>query len=337
MDVLVTGGAGYIGSHTCLALLRAGHEVTVVDSLVNASAESLRRAQELAGRALSFHAFDLRDEARLDAVFAGRAFDCVIHFAGLKAVGESVAKPLEYYENNLGATMALCRAMLAHGVTRVIFSSSATVYAPGSPMPLREDAPLGPTNPYGWTKFMCERILTDLCAANPGFTAVLLRYFNPIGADESGRMGEDPAGIPNNLMPFITQTALGRREALTVHGDDYDTHDGTGVRDYLHVTDLAQGHLAAMGYAAAHTGAEAVNLGTGQGYSVMDIVHAFEEVNGVKVPYAVGPRRPGDVATVYADPGKAKSLLGWEAKLGLREMCRDSWRWQEGNPKGYEG
>ena len=250
-------------------------------------------------------------------------------------MGESVQKPLEYYANNLGSTLALCRVMLRQGVYRLIFSSSATVYAQGSRMPVNEEAPLGCTNPYGWTKLMGEQILRDLAQAEPAMSLVLLRYFNPIGAHDSGRIGEDPAGIPNNLLPYVTQTALGRLPRLTVHGNDYPTPDGTGVRDYIHVTDLARGHLKALEYAMAHTGCEAVNLGTGKGYSVLEIVHTFEKVNGVAVPYAIGPRRAGDVAAVYADPKKAEALLGWKAELGLEEMCRDAWKWQKDNPEGF--
>ncbi|MDD4134173.1 MAG: UDP-glucose 4-epimerase GalE [Eubacteriales bacterium] len=337
MRILVTGGAGYIGSHTCLSLLRAGHDVVVVDDLRNASQESLRRVEKLAGKALRFHEMNVCDPARLEQVFAEGPLDCVIHFAGLKAVGESVEKPLEYYQNNLSSTLTLCRVMLGRGVSRLIFSSSATVYAPGAPMPVEEGAALGCTNPYGWTKFMGEQILRDVTQANPGFSCVLLRYFNPIGADPSGEIGEDPAGIPNNLMPFITQTVSGKLRQLEVFGADYDTPDGTGVRDYIHVSDLAAGHLAAMEYAMKNTGAVAVNLGTGQGYSVLEIIRAFEKANHLKVPFAIGPRRPGDVGTVYANPRKARELLGWEALKGIEDMCRDAWRWQKQNPAGYGG
>lgn len=335
MNILVTGGAGYIGSHTCLALLRAGHEIVVVDNLINANEEAIRRVQKLAGKTFPFYQFDLCDGNRLDEVFTHHTFDGVIHFAGLKAVGESVSIPLRYYGNNLNSTITLCRVMARHDIKRLIFSSSATVYQPGSPMPVNEDAALGCTNPYGWTKFMCEQILRDIAAADPTWSVVLLRYFNPIGADESGLIGEDPSGIPNNLMPYITQTALGRREKLSVFGDDYDTPDGTGVRDYIHVVDLAQGHMDALAYATQHSGSVAINLGTGVGYSVLDIVRAFEKVNSVKVPYQIAPRRPGDVATVYADPRKAKQLLNWQADKNLEDMCRDSWRWQSMNPKGF--
>lgn len=337
MNVLVTGGAGYIGSHTCLALLKADMDIAIIDNLINSHYEAVERVMALAGRRFPFYEGDVCDEALLDKVFQTHSFDCVIHFAGLKAVGESVDKPLDYYANNLLSTISLSKAMIKHGVMRLIFSSSATVYLADSPMPVNEDAPLGCINPYGWTKYMCEQILRDTACATPGFSAVLLRYFNPIGADESGMIGEDPEGIPNNLVPFITQTALGRQKVLQVFGDDYDTPDGTGVRDYIHVDDLAQGHIAAMRYAMKHTGAEAFNLGTGTGYSVLDIVHAFEKVNRVKVPYVIAPRRPGDAATVYANPDKAKAVLQWTAQKTLNDMCRDSWRWQSNNPNGYAG
>ena len=337
MRVLVTGGAGYIGSHTCLELLSAGHEVIVVDSLYNADEQALKRVEELAGKPLTFYHFDVREEERLDEVFQRHRVHSVIHFAGLKAVGESVSLPLQYYANNIGSTLALCRQMQKHAVRNLIFSSSATVYAQDNKMPLNEEARLGCTNPYGWTKFMCEQVLRDFSHAEPGLSIVLLRYFNPIGAHPSGRIGEDPAGVPNNLLPYITQTALGRLSRLTVHGDDYDTPDGTGVRDYIHVVDLAKGHLQALEYAAKNRGCEAVNLGTGQGYSVLDIISAFEKVNRVKVPYVIGPRRPGDIASVYADPRKALELLGWQAELGIKEMCRDAWNWQKNNPQGYKG
>lgn len=335
MKILVTGGAGYIGSHTCLQLLRAGHDIVVVDNMVNSHPKAVARVEQLAGRKFPFYQYDVCDVKKMDKLFKAHQFDCIIHFAGLKAVGESVSIPLRYYQNNLQSTMVLCEMMEKHGVKRIIFSSSATVYQAGLPMPVDEDAPLGCTNPYGWTKFMCEQILRDMVVAHPDWSAVLLRYFNPIGADESGMIGEDPAGIPNNLVPYITQTALGRLKKLSVFGDDYDTHDGTGVRDYIHVVDLADGHVAAVGYAAEHTGSEAINLGTGTGYSVLDIIKAFERVNQVQVPYEIGPRRAGDVAAVYADPKKAAALLKWHAKKDLDDMCRDSWRWQSANPKGY--
>lgn len=335
MNILVTGGAGYIGSHTCLELMRRGHQVIVADNLVNAQAEAVKRVKELAGSDFPFYPIDIRDEAALEGIFDQHSIDCVIHFAGLKAVGESVGIPLRYYDNNLNSTITLCRVMERHHVKRIIFSSSATVYKPGVPMPADESADLGCTNPYGWTKFMCEQIMRDLVVADPSWSVVLLRYFNPIGADPSGRIGEDPSGIPNNLLPYVTQTALGHHKELRVFGSDYNTHDGTGVRDYIHVSDLADGHAAALEYAASHTGCEAINLGTGIGYSVLDIVKAFERVTGVKVPYAITGRRPGDVDAVYANPDKARRLLHWEAKRNLDDMCRDSWRWQSNNPQGY--
>ncbi len=335
MNILVTGGAGYIGSHTCLELLRQGHDIIVADNLVNAQKEAVDRVSALAGRNFPFYEMDIRDEQALDAIFDRHSIDCVIHFAGLKAVGESVGIPLRYYDNNLNSTITLCRVMEKHHVKRIIFSSSATVYKPGSPMPADESAELGCTNPYGWTKFMCEQILRDLTVADPSWSVVLLRYFNPIGADPSGRIGEDPSGIPNNLLPYVTQTALGRHKHLNVYGNDYMTHDGTGVRDYIHVSDLADGHVAALDYTVDHTGCEAINLGTGIGYSVLDIVNAFERVTDVKVPYIIAPRRPGDVDAVYANPDKARNLLHWEAKRSLDDMCRDSWHWQSRNPQGY--
>lgn len=335
MKILVTGGAGYIGSHTAIKLLEKGYDIVVVDNLVNAHPNAVERIKELSGKDFPFYPFDVCDGNRLEKVFEEHDIGCVIHFAGLKAVGESVSKPLEYYGNNLISTITLCRVMKRHHVKRIIFSSSATVYRPGSEMPVDENAELGCTNPYGWTKFMCEQILRDTAHANPDWSVVLLRYFNPIGAHESGRIGEDPAGIPNNLVPYITQTALGRLEKLHVYGNNYDTKDGTGVRDYIHVQDLAKGHVDAIGYAVEHTGCEAINLGTGVGYSVLDIVNTFERVNNVNVPYVIDGRRPGDVATVFANAGKAKALLGWEAAKTLEDMCRDSWNWQKNNPKGY--
>ncbi len=336
MNILVTGGAGYIGSHTCLELLENGYEVTVIDNLCNSDAVALERVQQLAGKPLRFYRGDLRDKALLTRIFSENGIDCVIHFAGLKAVGESVAKPWEYYDNNLNSTLTLTGVMKQFGVKRLVFSSSATVYTAGDPLPLREDSPTGQcTNPYGWTKYMIEQILMGLAHAEPDWSITLLRYFNPIGAHASGRIGEDPSGIPNNLMPFITQVATGRREKLHVFGDDYDTPDGTGVRDYIHVVDLARGHVAAVEYVAAHSGCEAINLGTGTGYSVLDIVRTFERVNGVAVPYEVTARRPGDIAMFYADPAKSARLLGWTAKKTLEDMCRDSWNWQKQNPTGY--
>ena len=336
MTVLVTGGMGYIGSHTCVELLEQGMDVVVVDNLVNSSAEAGKRVEQITGKPLKFYQMDVRDRAGLDRVFTEQKIDCVIHFAGLKAVGESVHMPLEYYDNNLGSTVTLCEAMRDHGVKQIIFSSSATVYSGDNDMPLYETSRTGScTNPYGWTKFMIEEILKSACAADPTLSVVLLRYFNPIGAHESGLIGENPNGIPNNLMPYITQVAIGRREKLTVFGNDYDTPDGTGVRDYIHVVDLAEGHLCAIQYAEQHTGCEIFNLGTGRGVSVLEMVNTFSEVNHVPVPYVIGPRRAGDLATVYADPAKAKNVLGWEAKKTVADMCRDSWNWQSKNPNGY--
>ncbi len=336
MNILVTGGAGYIGSHTCLELLEKGYEVTVIDNLCNSSQESLRRVQALTGKSLRFYRGDVRDEDLLETIFRENQIGCVIHFAGLKAVGESVAQPWRYYDNNLNSTLVLTKVMERHDVKRLIFSSSATVYTPGSPMPLNEKSPTGGcTNPYGWTKYMTEQILSGIAFADKGWSVVLLRYFNPIGAHESGRIGEDPRGIPNNLMPYLSQVAVGRREKLSVFGNDYPTPDGTGVRDYIHVVDLAKGHVAAVAYAAANTGCEVFNLGTGKGYSVLDMVKAFEKTNGVPIPYAIAPRRPGDVAVCYADPAKSREKLGWQAEKTLEDMCADTWRWQSANPQGY--
>ena len=336
MKILLTGGAGFIATHTCVELMAAGHDVVVVDNYVNSQPEALRRVEEIAGRPVKAYEADVCDRAAMDKIFSENRFDAVIHFAGLKAVGESVHKPLEYYRNNLDSTLTLCETMRRHGCKRIVFSSSATVYGVPDEVPLREDMFCkGCTNPYGWTKFMIEEILKGACRADPALSVVLLRYFNPIGAHESGLIGENPNGIPNNLMPYITQVAIGRRERLTIFGDDYDTPDGTGVRDYIHVVDLAEGHLCAIRYAQAHTGCEVFNLGTGRGVSVLEMVHTFSEVNNVPVPYVIGPRRAGDLATVYADPAKAKQILGWEAKKTLADMCRDSWRWQTRNPSGY--
>ena len=336
MKVLVTGGAGYIGSHTCVELIEAGHEPIVIDNLRNSNSESLNRVKMITGKEVPFYEGDVRDEALLNTIFTEHAIECVIHFAGLKAVGESVAKPLEYYENNLCSTMTLCRVMGQHGVKRIVFSSSATVYSGDNEMPLRENSKTGNcTNPYGWTKYMGEQILRDLTVADPEWSVVLLRYFNPVGAHASGLIGEHPNGIPNNLMPFISQTAIGKRHHLSVFGNDYDTHDGTGVRDYIHVVDLAKGHVAAVKYVTAHTGCEVFNLGTGCGYSVLDMVKTFQEVNNVPVPYQIVDRRPGDLATCYAEPGKSAELLGWKAEKSLADMCRDSWRWQSQNPNGF--
>ena len=336
MNVLVTGGAGYIGSHTCLELLESGYGVIVVDNLCNSNPESLNRVQALTGKTLKFYEGDVRDEALLLKIFEENEIGCVIHFAGLKAVGESVAMPWEYYDNNLNATLVLTKVMKQVGMKNLIFSSSATVYTADNEMPLKETSRTGNcTNPYGWTKYMTAQILSGLAYADQDWSVVLLRYFNPIGAHQSGRIGEDPRGIPNNLMPYITQVAVGRREKLNVFGNDYDTPDGTGVRDYIHVVDLAKGHVAAVKYAAANSGCEVFNLGTGTGYSVLDMVNAFRDVNKVALPYAIVDRRPGDIATCYADPAKSKEQLGWTAEKTLEDMCRDSWNWQKNNPMGY--
>ena len=337
MTVLVTGGAGYIGSHTCVELLEQGMDVVVIDNLVNSSAKSLERVEQITGKRLAFYQEDVRDRAALDRIFEKHDIGCAIHFAGLKAVGESVSMPLEYYDNNLFSTVTLCEAMRDHGVKNIVFSSSATVYTGGDEMPLRESSPTGMcTNPYGWTKYMSEQIMRDMAFADRDWSVVLLRYFNPIGAHPSGLIGEDPRGIPNNLLPYISQVAIGRRDHLTVYGDDYDTPDGTGVRDYIHVVDLARGHAAAINYMLGHKGESVFNLGTGHGCSVLEMVKTFERVNGVSVPYVIAERRPGDLATVYASPDKSAELLGWRAEYGLEEMCRDTWNWQMKNPAGYE-
>jgi len=333
--ILVTGGAGYIGSHTCVELLAEGHDVVVVDDFSNSKPEALARVQEIAGRTLESHRADVCDEPALERIFSGSRIDAVIHFAGRKAVGESVEKPLEYYQVNLGSTLALCRTMRRHGVKRLVFSSSATVYGVPDRMPLHETDRLGATNPYGRTKWMIEEILRDLVVSDPSWSVVMLRYFNPIGAHPSGRIGEDPNGIPNNLLPFVSQVAIGKLPEMRVYGADYPTVDGTGVRDYLHVVDLAIGHCRAVDYSLSHEGAEAVNLGTGNGSSVLEIVHAFEQASGQKILYRVVDRRPGDIATCYADVTKARELLGWTAVRTLPEMCADAWRWQSHNPDGY--
>ena len=325
MKVLVTGGAGFIGSHTCVELLGAGHDLVVVDNFVNSKPEALGLIRQIAGRDFDFVEADLRDRAAMDRVFEEHAVDAVIHFAGLKAVGESVQKPLEYYDNNLGGFITLAESMRDHGVKRLVFSSSATVYGMNNPVPFREDMPTSATNPYGMTKVMIERMLADLAAADAAWSICMLRYFNPIGAHPSGLIGEDPNGIPNNLLPYVAQVATGRLKELTVFGDDYDTPDGTGVRDYIHVVDLALGHLAAIEYVAGHTGCEAVNLGTGHGTSVLEIVHAFEKASGRRVPYRIAGRRPGDIATCYADCTRAKELFGWSASRTIDDMCRDAW------------
>ena len=336
MNVLVTGGAGYIGSHTCVELLERGYGVIVADNLVNSSAKSLERVQQITGKSLDFYEIDVRDRAALDRIFEKHDINCAIHFAGLKAVGESVAMPLEYYDNNLNSTITLCRAMKDHGVKNIVFSSSATVYSGDNEMPLKESSRTGMcTNPYGWTKYMSEQILRDTAFADEEWSIALLRYFNPVGAHKSGLIGEDPRGIPNNLMPFISQVAVGRRDHLNVFGNDYDTHDGTGVRDYIHVVDLARGHVCAIEYMQKHKGENVFNLGTGMGYSVLDMVKAFERVTGIKIPYEIVARRPGDLATVYSSPDKSAELLGWKAQYNLDDMCRDTWAWQSKNPMGF--
>ncbi len=327
--VLVTGGAGYIGSHTCVELLHAGHDVIVFDNLCNSKAGVLDRIAQITGRRPEFIEGDIRDRAALDRIFATRSIAAVLHFAGLKAVGESVAQPLEYYDNNVHGSMVLFDAMLRHGVRTLVFSSSATVYGVPATLPIREDFPLEPANPYGRTKAMVEDILRDLAVADPQWRVALLRYFNPVGAHESGLIGESPNGIPNNLMPYVSQVAAGKLEALSVFGDDYATADGTGVRDYIHVVDLAKGHLAALDYLGKSAGVITVNLGTGQGYSVLDMVRAFERVNAKKIPYRIVGRRAGDIAACYTDPQRAHTLLGWRAELDLERMCRDTWRWQQ--------
>ena len=336
MNVLVTGGAGYIGSHTCVELLNSGYGVVVIDNLCNSNPKSLDRVRELTGKELTFYEGDVRDEALLKKIFAENDIGCVIHFAGLKAVGESVSIPWKYYDNNLNSTLVLTKVMKEVGMMNIIFSSSATVYTADNEMPLKETSRTGGcTNPYGLTKYMTEVILSYMSKAEKYWSVVLLRYFNPIGAHPSGRMGEDPRGIPNNLMPYITQVAVGRREKLSVYGNDYPTHDGTGVRDYIHVVDLAKGHVAAVDYACKHKGCEVFNLGTGVGVSVLDMVNTFREVNQVELPYVIAPRRPGDIATCYADPTKSREVLGWTAQHDLADMCRDSWNWQKNNPMGY--
>lgn len=336
MHILLTGGAGYIGSHTIIELDKAGHSVFVVDNLSNSNPEALRRVAKIIGKDVPFVEADVRDRKAMDALFEANRFDAVIHFAGLKSVGESVAMPLEYYENNMNATFVLLDVMRRHNCKNIIFSSSATVYGEPAVIPITEECPKGHcTNPYGQTKSMLEEVLMDLQRADKAWNVVLLRYFNPIGAHPGGTIGENPNGIPNNLMPYITQTAVGMRKELGVFGDDYDTPDGTGVRDYIHVCDLASGHVAALQAIQKNCGLAIYNLGTGHGYSVLDVVKAFIKVNGVDVPYVIKPRRPGDIATCYCNPAKAKAELGWEAKYGIEEMCRDSWNWQKGNPKGY--
>lgn len=337
MKILLTGGAGFIATHTCVELMAAGHDVVVVDNYVNSQPEALRRVEEIAGRPVKAYEADVCDRAAMDKIFSENRFDAVIHFAGLKAVGESVHKPLEYYRNNLDSTLTLCETMRRYGCKRIVFSSSATVYGVPDEVPLREDMFCkGCTNPYGWTKYMIEKILQGIVTADPEWSVVLLRYFNPIGAHESGLIGEDPKGIPNNLMPYISQTAIGKFEYLRVFGDDYDTPDGTGVRDYIHVVDLARGHVAAIDYMLKHRGESVFNLGTGVGYSVLQMVSTFEKANGVRVPYRIVGRRAGDLPVCYCSPDKSAKLLGWRATHNLEDMCRDSWHWQTLNPNGYE-
>jgi UDP-glucose 4-epimerase len=337
MHIIVTGGAGYIGSHTCLELLEAGYRVSVLDNLCNASEESLVRVQELTGKTLDFYRADLLDQEAVDQVFAAcKGAEAVIHFAGLKAVGESVEQPLRYYDNNITGTLNLCRAMGEHGVKNIVFSSSATVYGDPATVPITEDFPLSCTNPYGRTKLMVEDILRDLYVADEEWNVALLRYFNPVGAHKSGRIGEDPNGIPNNLIPYISQVAVGKLEELSVFGNDYSTPDGTGVRDYIHVVDLALGHINALVKLKENPGVVTYNLGTGQGYSVLEMVAAFSRASGREVAYRIGPRRPGDIAQCYADPALAAKELGWQATRGLQEMCEDTWRWQVNNPNGYK-
>ena len=337
MKILVTGGAGYIGSHTCVELLNEGYEVVIVDNLYNASEKAVQRVQEITGKELTFYNSDIRDYNAMSSIFSKEKPDAVIHFAGLKAVGESVSKPLEYYENNIGGTLNLCKAMRENGCKNIIFSSSATVYGDPAFIPITEECPKGVcTNPYGWTKHMLEQILTDFHTADDEWNVILLRYFNPIGAHKSGLIGEDPKGIPNNLLPYVAQVAIGKLECVGVFGNDYDTPDGTGVRDYIHVVDLAKGHVKALKKIEENAGLKIYNLGTGVGYSVLDIVKNFEAATGVKIPYVIKPRRAGDIATCYSDASLAEKELGWKAENGIKEMCEDSWRWQKNNPNGYE-
>ena len=336
MNILVTGGAGYIGSHTIIELLASGHSVVVVDNLSNSSAESLRRVEEITGQSVPFHEFDLRDRTRLAELFRSETIDAAIHFAGLKAVGESVEKALLYYQNNLESTLTLLDVMQEFDVKKLVFSSSATVYGDPARLPITEDMPLSATNPYGQTKLMIEHILRDVAATKQGWQFTSLRYFNPVGAHPSGRIGEDPSGIPNNLLPFVSQVAVGKRDHLNVFGDDYDTPDGTGVRDYIHVVDLARAHVAALEHLGELDEYKVYNVGTGRGTSVLELVKAFETASGREIPYQITPRRPGDIAACYADPGLAEAELGWRAELTIEDACRDAWNWQSNNPNGYD-
>ena len=337
MAILITGGAGFIGSHTAVELLNAGKEIVIVDNLSNSKAEAVRRIAQITGKEPKFYQADLLDRPAMEQIFNENNIEAVVHFAGLKAVGESVYKPLEYYHNNITGTLVLCDVMRSHGCKKIVFSSSATVYGMNNPVPFKEGMPTSATNPYGYTKVMIEQILTDLHTADPEWSVVLLRYFNPIGAHKSGLLGEDPNGIPNNLLPYISQVAIGKLECLSIFGNDYETHDGTGVRDYIHVVDLAAGHVAALKKLATNCGLFVCNLGTGNGYSVLDVLHAYEKACGKTLPYAIRPRRPGDIAVCYADPQKAREELGWEAKYGIEEMCASSYKWQSMNPNGYKG
>lgn len=338
MKILVTGGAGYIGSHTCVELLTEGYEVVIVDNLYNASQKAVDRIQEITGKALTFYEADIRDYDTLHSIFSSEKPEAVIHFAGLKAVGESVAKPMEYYENNINGTLTLCKAMRNNGCNNIIFSSSATVYGDPAYIPITEECPKGVcTSPYGWTKHMLEQILTDIHTSDPEWNIILLRYFNPIGAHKSGLIGEDPKGIPNNLLPYVAQVAIGRLPFVGIFGNDYPTPDGTGVRDYIHVVDLAKGHVKAVNKLTQKPGIKVYNLGTGKGYSVLDVIKAFEKACHKEIPYQIKERRPGDIATCYSDVTLAKEELGWEAQYGIEEMCADLWNWQSKNPDGYEG
>lgn len=336
MNILLTGGAGFIGSHTCVELLNSGYDVVIADDLSNSKINVIDRIEKITGKRPKFYKVNVTDKTEFEAVFAENSIDAVVHFAGYKAVGESCEKPVMYYRNNIDATLTLLELMEKYDVNNIVFSSSATVYGADADIPYIESMPTGScTNPYGWTKLMIEQILRDSAAANKNLSVVLLRYFNPIGAHESGLIGEDPNGIPNNLLPYITQVAMGKLEKLGVFGDDYNTHDGTGVRDYIHVSDLADGHVLSIEYARSHEGVEVINLGTGVGYSVLDVVKAFEQANNLEIPYVIKPRRDGDLPEYYADAKKAKKLLGWSAKRDLQTMCRDSWNWQKNNPNGY--